>query len=214
MKFLYGLGGANIPVIKEFEISKNMKIEAGGVIRCTTDGVLSHSAVGSCIGVAAEDHSGKEDILNKRANGTKLRVDITKDAVYSVPAPRVTAVTGTKNSFTCAATGISNNLSNGYVVLVQKGENSENTDSVGVRRRIDSVTISSGTATFNVTSGAKISQGDIYAIIPYVGFKGMVAEDHKNFACTGSSVVCNLYVIRGDEKTCELEVLLEKDYIA
>jgi len=40
MKFLYSLGGGNIPVIREYDIEAKTKFKKGQVVRISTDGIL------------------------------------------------------------------------------------------------------------------------------------------------------------------------------
>lgn len=212
MKFLYGLYGANIPVIREFDISKTEEVEAGQIIRRSSDGVISPSSIGECVGVAAEDHSGKEDILNARANGSKLRVDITGGGVYSLPAPRLTATkAGTATTFICGDTTVTSALMGSKLVLLAKGENSSNTDSVGTERVITNVSVSSGVVTVTLSAGGATSEGDVYVLVPIIGFKGNVAEDGKSFTpSTATGIV--LTVMGYDERNLCLEVLLGTKY--
>lgn len=214
MKFLYSLGGANIPVIREFDIDAVTKFENGQIVKISTDAVLAPDAPGGCIGVAAEDHTGEKDILNKRNNGSKLRIDITRDAVYAVNAPKLTATGGSASTFVCNASGITTNLSKSKLVLVRKGENSENTDSAGSVRKVKTVTVSGSTATFTVDAGSVICEGDVYAVIPEYGYKGYVSDNGKDFGFAMSSVSPELYVVNYDTDTLVLEVMLKKDYIA
>lgn len=208
MKFLYSLYGANVPVIKEFDIRNNLMIQAGEIVRCSSDGDISPASIGECVGVAAEDHSGKEDILNARANGTKLRVDITGGGVYAVPAIKLTASkTGTATTFICTSSKINNSINKSKLVLVQKGDNSTNTDSVGTERTITNTTTTGDDTTITLSNGGVSSEGDVYALVPYTGFRGNVAEDGKSFTVlTGTGV--GLVVMGYDKNTACLEVLL------
>lgn len=214
MKFLYSLGGGNIPVIREFDIKANKKFKKGQIVRISTDAEIAPDALGGCIGVAAEDHTGENDILNERNNGTKLRIDITRDAVYSVDAPRLTATGGSATTLLCDANGITTNLSNSKLVLVQKGENSQNTDSVGSVRNIQLVTISGSVATFTLENGSVISAGDVYAVIPAYGYRGYVDKDGTGFVFAVDDVATSLYVVNSNTEALTLEVMLKKDFIA
>lgn len=213
MKFLYSLGGGNIPVIREFDIEKTKEFKKGQAVGISTDGVICVGAVGGCIGIAAEDHTGENDILNERNNGTRLRIDITKGGVYEVAAQRFTATGGSKTTFVCNAEGVTTNLNNSKLVLVSKGENSENTDSIGTVRRVNSISVSGASATFTVESGACICTGDVYALIPEYGFKGYVGNDGESFCCAVGSNVTELYVVNYNTDTFTLEVMPKKDYI-
>lgn len=213
MKYLYSLGGGNIPVIREFDIDANTKFKNGQTVRISTDATIAPDAVGGCIGVAAEDHTGEKDILNERNNGTKLRVDITRYAVYSVDAPKLTATGGSATTFVCNADGITTNLSNSRLVLVQKGENSLNTDTVGSFRKIKSISVSGTVATFTVDNGGVIGDGDVYAVIPVYGYKGYTDSDGSGFAFTNQDVASSLYVVNSNTETLTLEVMLKKEFI-
>ena len=181
MKFLYGLGGANVPVIKEFELSNPAEaIEAGQALKCTSRGLVGKNVDGKYIGVAAEDHSGKEDILNPRANGNKIRVDITKDAVYSVPMMKLTAVAnGSPITFVCPGGYVTGNHLVFSLMLISKGEGSTNTDAVGTIRKIDNVTSSGSNYVYEIETGGTTCEGDVYAVVPYVGFIGGVDNSYK-----------------------------------
>lgn len=213
MKFLYSLDGGNIPVIKEYNIDSQTKCVKGQVLRVAFNGEIAHESVGGCIGVAAEDHTGEKDILNKRNDGTKILIDITRNGVYSVPAPRFTATGGSTSTFICDATELETNLANSKLVLVQKGENSENTDSVGSVRKIKSISISNGVATITVETGSKISVGDVYAVFPKYGYGGYVANDGINFSCAQSHINTDVYVINHDMEALTLEILIDKAFI-
>lgn len=214
MKFLYSLGGGNIPVIREYDIEANEQFKKGQVVKISTDGVVSGNAAGGSIGIAAEDHTGEKDILNERNNGTKLRIDITRDAVYEVDAPRIVATGGSNTTLICSANGITTNLTNSKLVLVHKGDNSENTDSVGSARVINSVAVSGTSATFTVSDGGVISEGDVYALIPKYGFMGNVGDSDGSFSCASSSYKTAAYVVNYNTDTLTLEVMIQKDFIA
>ena len=207
MKFLYGLYGASIPVIRDFAINPKEKFEAGEVVTMSTDGIIGKNAVGPAVGVAAEDHSGEKDILNARSDGNKLRIDITGGGVYALAAPKVKATGGNGTTLICSSENIVSVPSGVKLVLVQKGENSENTDSVGTERAVTNTSFSDGTATFTVSDGGVISDGDVYAIIPAYGYKGNVAEDSKSFTFNAGKGI-DLTVLGYDKKTMQLEVLL------
>lgn len=213
MKFLYSLSGGSIPVIREFEIDAKTKFEAGQLVKISTDGAIETDVIGACIGVAAEDHTGEKDILNARNDGTKLRVDITKNGVYAVDAPRIVATGGSASTMICSFENISEDLVGAKLVLVQKGENSVNTASVGSVRKVKSVSISSSDATFTLDTGSVTDAGDVYALMPLYGFKGNISDDGKGFSCTVGSVAADLYVVNYNTDTLTLEVMPDKNYI-
>ncbi len=207
MKFLYSLSGANHPVIKEIRINKTDKFVKGKVVRVSIDGYVSHYAVGNCLGVAAEDHTGEKDILNPRADGETVRIDITHGGVYSVPVPRISVTASTSSGFTCSSTGLTGLIMGMRAVLVEKGDNSENTDSVGTERLITDVSISGGIATLTVSGIGTVGVGDVYAIVPNTGYKGYLADDCESFTLTGGTGI-ELMVVSYNEADETLEVIL------
>ncbi len=214
MKFLYSLGGGSIPVIREYDIEANEKFKKGQSVMISTNGKISVDAAGGCIGFAAEDHTGEKDILNERNNGTKLRVDITRDAVYEVDAMRLTATGGSNTTFVCSSAGVTTNLGKSRLVLVHKGDNSRNTDSEGALRQVTGVTVSSTEATFTISDGGIISEGDVYALIPEYGFRGNIDGDDVTFCCASSGDCVTAYVVNCNTDTLTLEVMPKKDFIA
>lgn len=206
MKFLYGLGGANVPVIREFDIASDEKIEKGNVLKLTADGQAGKDVIGNVLGVAAEDHSGTSDILNARSNGTKIRVDITAGGVYSVPAIRFKAASGSTTYVNTENEDIASGVENCRIMLVSKGEHSENTDAVGTIRKITSFTTEMGISKLGVSAGGKISEGDEFILVPFAGFTGY-AKNHGN-AFTVSPSDTRLTVVGCNEECAYLEVML------
>lgn len=214
MKFLYSLGGGNIPVIREYDISARERFNKGQVVKISTNASISANAAGGCIGIAAEEHTGVKDVLNERNNGKKLRVDITRDAVYEVDAMRLTATGGSASTFVCNSGGISATLNDSKLVLVSKGANSQNTDSAGSERHVISVTVTGDSATFSIENGSIICEGDVYALIPKYGYKGYVGGSNGTFSCVSASDTTSAYVINYDTDRLTLEVMPQKDFIA
>ena len=166
MNFIFNASGANVPVIKEFDIATSTSITAGAAVGLSSGLVVAASSASVILGVAAETHSGAADLLNPRANGKKLRVIISPDAVYEAPFQTLTASsTGTATTFVCAATNVSTSLAGGKLMLISKGASSTNTDKPGTTRAISACAISGTTATITVASGGKACSGDVYALI-------------------------------------------------
>jgi len=207
MKFLYSLSGANHPVIKEFRINKTDKFVMGKAVRVSTNGILGHNVIGNCLGAAAENHTGEKDILNPRADGETVRIDITHGGVYSVPVPKVSVSASSSSGFSCSSTGITTSVMGMKAVLVAKGDNSENTDSVGTERTITDASISGTTVTLTVSGIGTVSVGDVYAIVPNTGYKGYLAEDCESFSFSGGTGV-DLMVVKYNEANETLDVLL------
>ena len=158
MKFTFNASGANAPLIREYDIASSTVIHAGEVVGTADNLLVKADSADSLLGVSAEEHTGKHDELNARADGTKLRVNIAPQAVYEAALPCFTATGGTETTLVTAASGLSTSLNSGCAVLISKAAGSANTDQVGSSRRISARTISGSAAA-----------GDIYRIVPDVG---------------------------------------------
>lgn len=212
MKYLYALGGATTPLIKEYEIDPKTVIEKGDIIYQSASGVINNEQIGAAMGIAHETHTATEDPLNPRNNGNRLMINITQGGVYQAEAPRATATkTCTSTTFVCNSQQAHDYLQNARLVLVKKAENSENTDSVGDVRVVKSISMESGSATFTLTEGGVPYTGDEYAILPDYGFVGEVGKKGKTFSL-GSVGSGHLKVVDFDTDTCTLEVTLTNGF--
>ena len=169
MKFLFNLSGANTPLIKEFDIDSATAVYAGEVDGIKNNVVKKATECEKMLGVCAETHTGTHDELNERADGTKIRVIIAPDSVYSVKAPHYEAKSGTTTTLAVSSTGLSSGLTSGFAVLVSKAQNSTNTDIPGTKRRITGCAVSGSTATVTLASGGAPVSGDVYMLMPDVG---------------------------------------------
>lgn len=169
MKFLFNLSGANTPLIKEFDIDSSTEVHAGEVVGIKNNIVKKATECETMLGVCAETHTGTHDELNERADGTRIRVIIAPDSVYSTKAPLFKAKSGTATTLAVSSNGLSSGLSSGFAVLVSKAQNSSNTDIPGTKRRITGCAVSGDTATVTLASGGVPVSGDVYMLIPDVG---------------------------------------------
>jgi len=60
--------------VHEYDIAKTTAIKAGQVVKLSEGLVVAATAAetGAILGVAKENHSGAEDAINPRSNGTKI----------------------------------------------------------------------------------------------------------------------------------------------
>lgn len=194
MKFLFNLSGANTPLIKEFDIEKTTAVEAGEVVGIKDNTVTKAADCEKVLGVCAETHTGTHDELNDRADGTKVRVIIAPDTVYSSKAPLFVAKSGTDSTLAVSSAGLSAALKSGFAVLVSKAENSSNTDIPGTKRRITGCAVSGETATLTLEAGGVPVKGDVYMLIPCVGDTMYLTSDAKG--------VCFYNAYSQDSLTC------------
>ena len=211
MKFLYGLGGANVPVIKDFELSyASMNVKAGEVVKCDSNGKISTNVGDAILGVVAENHTGKKDILNARDTGNMVRVDITKNGVYRADAPRlVVSATGTATTVLTRTSELSTIMKESLLVLIEKGEGSANTDAIGTARRISNYSSTSPENIVTVASGSISYEGDVYAIVPYIGGEYPVSEDCTTI-CYGVGCGGKVKVVGRDIKNATIDVVFKE----
>ena len=187
MDYYMNAAGLSSACIREFETESNTDI-AKGTALSVSDGKVKVAADGEVIlGICASDyHAEKDELIPESGNG-RIRVIISGDAIYKIPLFRTTlAGAGTKTSLTVSGLSLptaAGALKGGYVKLVSKTETSTNTDHVGVARKI---TASSG-ASLTLSEGGAPCAGDVYAIIPPVGFEYLaLSEDARSFVTASS----------------------------
>ncbi len=202
MNFLFNLSGANAPLIKEYDTSADAKIFAGEVVGLRKGVIVKANDADAVLGVCAEDHKGEKDQLNARADGTKIRVIIAPDAVYSAKAPKYIASSGsTATTLVTSSAGLSVSITSGKAILVSKAENSTNTDKIGTVRRISAVAVSGEKATVTLENGGIACAGDEYILIPDIGSKLQLTEDGFGVCFYNSATDVQFVCVCYDEKT-------------
>jgi len=208
MNYSFSISGAVTPVIKEFTVEKEAKISAGTIVFIDENGVVNGDGNGKILGVAAEEHTGEKDLLNERANGDRIRVDITLGGVYKMPCPVFEASEDADGTaLICENAKVDENCK-GYLVLIFKGEDSVNGDAIGTRRRISSVAVNDSKAVFTLDEGEKICKGDRYAFVPAAGFIGGVDESFGGFCAVKTEGKPELYVVCSNATALTVEAVI------
>ncbi len=169
MKFSFDLTGANTPLIGEYDIDPATAVKAGEVLGLVDGSAVKADAADDILGVCAEEHTGVHDELNARADGGKIRVNISPEAVYEAPLAYFEVTGGTSTTLKTTSVGLSASVTSGKAVLVSKASGSTNTDTLGTERRIQSVSVSGSEATLTLASGGVPCAGDVYMLMPDVG---------------------------------------------
>lgn len=214
MEFTFDLSGNNTPVIKEYDIDKDTVIACGEVVGLLDGKVVSDNATINILGISAEEHTGEKDILNPRNDGTKIRVAISPDGVYRVPAPTYEASGGTSSTIVTTSKGLSVGVNSGMVILVKKGVHSENTDKIGSVRKISSCVVSGATATITIDEGAVTYAGDVYAVIPYAGTMLYSDETGTGVCLYRQQAGAEFIAVFADEDNRELYIKLYNSIFA
>ena len=209
MNYSFNLAGGILPVIKDFNIQKNTEVKSGKVVFIDENGIVNTEKRGTLLGVCGEDHSGKCDILNARANGNWVRVDITKDAVYSMDCPVFEAVSeGSETTFICAKAQADAKVK-GALVLIEKGADSTNSDYIGKERKIVSASVNGDNTVITLEEGSKTFAGDKYAFVPMAGFKGYVNETDNGFCAVKKADAPQMTVVCTDCNTLKVMCTLD-----
>ena len=206
MKFAYCYTGANVPAIKEFDIESTANVEKGQVV-CAQGNVVTETVKGAkLIGVCEETHTGKEDLLNTRSNGTKIRVNVT-DGVYQAQAIKLVAENGcTDNTFVCNAEGLSDACVGGVLVNVKNANASA--------RKIIGFSVNADKATLSVENGETASEGDVYAIIPALGATVKLDKEKTGYSFNNTDTDVELCCVGFDVDRLNVYVKLKNTIFA
>ena len=163
-----GLSARNYPVEATAAISAGQVVKlSGGLVVCADT-----AETGPILGIAAENHSGAEDVMNRRANGTEILVYDDPALIFECPAPVFEAASGTGNTIVPKDGEVNadapDDAFNGAVVrLAEKGPDSQNTAAVGTAVRITDYA-ADGTV-MTKESGFIPSAGDKFELYPQIG---------------------------------------------
>ncbi len=208
MRFSFNTTGVNQPVIREFDIDKTENIQYGQIV-CINNGKVTSELMGATpLGVSAETHSGREDLLNVRSNGDKIRVIVGAGSAYQADAIYLTVnEKGSMNSIKTPFMYMPD-VVNGELMLVKKAKDSINYDKIGSTRKITSYTITTEGVTFNVSNGSSSSIGDVYALFPGIGSKVKVDEKKTGIALENVETDVTFKVVDVDKDTKSVYVTM------
>ncbi len=166
MRVIGSLTGAVLRSAGEYDVAHETVLAPGQVVKLAEGLVVPAAAgeTGAILGVTAEGHSGKEDPLDSRAAGEKVRVydDPMVELACPAPALAVAEGAGTSLSLVCAAAYEANAFQGGHV----KGADG------AVRRITASAAVADGKLALTVEDGAAPAVGELVQIFPPVGFAG------------------------------------------
>lgn len=188
MKFYQKLDGAVHVSAREYDIACDTAITEGQLVKLSEGLVVAADAneTGAILGIAAENHSGKADAIDPRADGKRIFVIDDPNVVMQCKAPEVTADAGTEATLEAEALKIfaEDDFNGGYVKLVSKAEKSENTDVIGQVRRVTD--FADGILTLE--EGGTPGKDDVYALFPPIGFaKGALGASGASLALSGTT---------------------------
>lgn len=167
-------GGSVLQTARNYPIAAETAIDAGAVVKLTAGKVVLAAAAetGAILGIAAEFHSGTEDALNLRANGTEIKVCDNPTLIFECAVPVLKAASGSATTIVPASGGVDANaaddaFNNAVLVLKEKAANSANTDAVGTQIVVTDYA-KTGTV-MTKASGGVPSAGDVYEVYPVIG---------------------------------------------
>lgn len=172
MDFVYCEGLSNAqPETNFFKIRPTTKIVKGCPVRLDSNNyIVIASGTSYSIGVAAEDHpSGDENgIMPVRDT---IKVITAPNAVYRAYGNRMSFnATSTEKEFHISSGPINGYYEECMLVLVSKGEGSENTDEIGTVRYVDTSYPDDDKYVISVSGeGSAPHPNDVYALLPIIG---------------------------------------------
>lgn len=213
MEFYMNSNGNTTPTIKEYVTNETVFLKKGTLMMVRDGKVLKADGTMTPIGILAEDYDPEPNELNVHAGDKHVRVIVSPNAVYRVPPFRVTLTeNGTTTTMKWPGTvpTSSSAFKGGYFRLLEKGENSTNTDPIGTVRE------SSGTTESNVNleEGGVPCAGDVYEIFMPVGSTNLTPETSGTefkLCLTTSSIY---RVVGSDPKTGYMEVIFRNSFFA
>ena len=164
MRPIQNAGGEETIRARSYPVAKATAITAGQVVQLSGGKVVPAAAAqtAAILGIAGENHSGTEDILNPRADGDEILVCDNPGLIFECPVPTIRAASGD------IAAGAADDAYNAAVlVLKSKAAGSSNSDKPGTRRAVTDYA-KSGTV-LTLETGGTPAAGDEYEFYPALG---------------------------------------------
>lgn len=163
-------GGHVLLSARPYPIESDTAIMAGSVVKLVGGLVVQAAAAetGAILGIAAETHTGKEDMLDIRNNGEEILVFDNPELIFESGAPELTAESGTETTlvFSDVAAGVAAAaMVTGVVQLKSRVDGGGNKDVPGQCRKISAYADKTAT----VSSGGAAADGDVYYVYPAIG---------------------------------------------
>lgn len=202
------VSGAVLQSEREYDIAAATNVVVGALVKLDKGLVVKavEAETGALLGITAEAHTGTEDALNPRNNGTKIIVRDAPGAIFACKAPVVSAISGsnaTTVKFTATTGAGANAFDGGYIK-----------DTTGAVRRITTGTESSGTVTLTVESGATVNVGDNIVLYPPVGCTKLALSDDATTLIATKAGATSVQVVGRDESTDEIWAIAVKHTLA
>ena len=198
------VSGAVLQSEREYDIAADTNVVVGALVKLEKGLVVTvvSAETGAVLGITAEAHTGTEDALNPRNNGTKIIVRDAPGAIFACPAPVVDATSGsnaTTVKFTATTGAGENAFDGGYIK-----------DKTGAIRRITTGSESAGTVTLTVESGDTVAVGDKIVVYPPVGCDKLAVGDDGTTMVITKSGATSIKVVGRDEVTDQIWLMAVK----
>ena len=181
-------GGHVLLSARPYPIESDTAIMAGSVVKLVGGLVVQAAAkeTGAILGIAAETHTGVEDMLDLRSNGEEILVYDNPELIFESGAPELTAASGTETTlvFSDVADGVAAAaMVAGVVQLKSRVEGGGNEDVPGQCRKISAYAEKTAT----VSEGGAAAAGDVYYVYPAIGsIVGAMDEEANRLVLTAS----------------------------
>ena len=175
MRVVFDQSGSQVMSAGEYDIATTTVANPDQMVKLSSNKVIPVVAgeTALILGVPAEPHGGSADAFNPRANGTKIKVFDSAQAVYEAPALVLTATSGSTTTFVDSTVSgfADSDFVGGFMKLITKGASSTITDPVGSVYPITGSTTATGTFTTTTTITGGVTAGDKFAIFPPRGLQ-------------------------------------------
>lgn len=214
MDYYINSQGLASPCVKEYEVDTTVDLHKGTVMTLSNGKAKKAGASDKILGILCEHYSVKKEELNPRSGSGRVRVNVSSGAVFRQPNLfTVLTAAGTATKITVAGFTVpttADAFKGGYLRLVSKAADSENTDTVGTLR---AVSASSGSE-LTVSSGGAAAVGDVYEILLPAGFSYLTLNSDADGYTLASSTSSKVRVVGCDPYYTFTELHFADHYFA
>ena len=192
--YIADIGGGNTPFVARIKLAQNIDVKKGTALYYNeNNGTVSPTAgaSGTLIGICAADYKAAADDLCPDFGCGYVYVTTSKNALYSVPAYIFKRVECSHMSTESLVTELPDDgafASAGYtgarLVLVERGENSTHSLSVGYSAKITDISVQGSNIVLVTDTDFAGIDGDKIAFVPEFGFSQLLLDENGDTALT------------------------------
>ncbi|MBR3691272.1 MAG: hypothetical protein IKL89_01055 [Clostridia bacterium] len=217
MKVCYDKCGSQLRSMAEYPIAPTERVLAGQVVMLVNGRVVpaERRMCEPILGIAGEDHTGKQDALNSRAVGESILIYDSPMAVCESPAPEVIAAGGERG---CVIAGeglcgdFADNAFAGEIAVLTAG-GQDIADGIGTAYEI-CASHGADRRIFLAGMHGTPLPGDRFAILPPLLFSGGVLDEERQRLALSDTCPLSLRVIGRDAARKRIFMLARRHVLA